>query len=582
MPEPADKGESLLLKGGVVVNHDLAIVADVLIQNGVIRDIGSDLCVPDGTRIIDVTGKYILPGGVDLDCHLTVSCLEDPVADSYLSGSQNAILGGTTTIVNTVYTEPDASLVDAFEQFLESATGKFACDYGVSIRLSRFDPEISGQLKKLVKDDGVCLVQLQIGSGTRSNEPCLGATSDDNFYKALRFCREHGILPVVHAAAAPYFRNCITSDILSRYPEVGPELHYHSQPERGEVDTILRATSHAFHSGQVCPMIVSRIHSTEALLCFLQQRRNCRGLLFGQTTVGAIGAPFSAFQTRTSGEIEFTSSKDWSVAAGYVSEPPLRPDVGLGEKLLVQLTTNDHLMVGSGHCAVRTDVKAALGLRSSDKIPRSMCALGCRLPVLWHCGVENHGGLDPCTFVRAVSTDPARLANLYPRKGRIAVGSDADIVVWSKMDELKEEAYGLLLPHGVFNLFSGLKLRSRPQIVILRGIIMVEDGKIVDAENGCGEYTPLRPFGHFAFGRLEAIDRCLAEDKQSIQRESYECKSDSGKQEHGEDLERKESYFFRKEHFDNVPKVVLPPGQRQIHTSVKTAQPPGGASHSFW
>ncbi|KAF6768684.1 hypothetical protein AHF37_10475 [Paragonimus kellicotti] len=584
MPEPAGDSSLFLLKGGIVVNHDFSAKADVLVHNGIIKEISTNLPIPNGAKVFDVTDQYILPGGVDLDCHLTVANPEDPVGDTYLSGSQSALLGGTTTIVNTVYTEPDASILNAFDQFTNSAADNVACDYGVCMRLPRFDSSIEEQLAQLVKEKGVCLIQLSLGSGNQWNSPYMdGALTDVAFHRALRVCREHGILPIVVASAPAYLVDQLTKDLQSKHPNIGPELLYYNQPERGEVNTIMRAALHAFHSGHVCPILISRIHSHTALQCFLEQRKNCRGLLFGQTTICAIGAPLSAFQTTrqdNSDITEFTLSKDWKIAANYTYEPPIRPDVNLAERLLALMANNDNVTVGSGHRAIRTDVRASFGLHNSARIPKGVSSLGCRLPVLWNCGVENHGGLNPCTFVRSVSADPARLANLYPQKGRIAVGSDADIVIWSKVDGLTEDGYKNLLPEGVYNVFSGLELRSRPDMVFLRGSLVVVDGKLVERQGVLGKYLPLKPFGQFAFNRLKAIDGTLKTDRPTIPREPYTGKVAGSEQ--NQDNEKRESHFFRKEHYDNIPKVALPPGQRQIHTSVKTAQPPGGSSHSFW
>ncbi|KER25539.1 hypothetical protein T265_06999 [Opisthorchis viverrini] len=585
MPEPAGGRSVILLKGGIVVNHDLSLKADILIQDGIIKDLGPNINAPDGANIIDVNDQYVLPGGVDLDCHLTVACPEDPVADTYLTASQAALLGGTTTIVNTVYTESDASVLEAIEQFQASCAGKFACDYAACPRLPRFDAEISQQLEKLVVSKGVCMVQLSMGYSSDLENPTSNALTEQSVYRAFRRCRQLGILPMVPATAPAYLVDALTNDLLSSHPTIGPELHYHNHPESAEGDTILNACLNAFHSEQACPLLVTRIQSAAALNAFLEQRSKCRGLIFGQTSIGAIAAPLAvaaASDMPLQPEECFTKSKDWAIAAAYVCDPPLRPDIKFSQRLLAQMAATDELTLGSAHCAIRTDVRAAFGLENSAQIPKGVAALGCRLPVLWYCGVENNGGMDPCSFVRVVSTDPARLINAYPRKGRIAVGSDADIIVWSRHTEMEDDAVQQLVPAGVHNIFSGLKLHSRPDLVFLRGCLVVKDKNLIMEQEAQGKYLHLKPFSQMAFSRLNALESCWVVGFPKIPREPYAGKVVDGKPKTDDGTEPKESHYFRKEHYDNVPKVALPPGQRQVHTSVKTAQPPGGASHSFW
>nr|CAH8847869.1 unnamed protein product [Trichobilharzia regenti] len=434
MPESSSVDKPLLLKGGTIVNHDVTFKADVLIHDGIIQAIGEELSCPSDTRVVDVSHKLLLPGGVDLDCHIGVADSFDPVADNYVSAGKAALLGGTTTIVNTINAHPDRSLI-------------------------------------------------------------------------------------------------------------------------------------------------STIHSEAALRCFIEQRRMCRGLLYGQTSVSAIAAPLVAINSNDCANGVFTSSKDWATAASYVNCPPLRPDVQLSQKLLTHLISEDLVSVGSGHRAITTAVRATFGLKNPLKIPHGIAALGCRMIVLWRHGVES-GSLDPCTFVKVTSTNPARLMNLYPQKGRIAVGSDADIIIWS--NSFKQENFKNIFPNDVPNIFTVTtsSYQSGPEMVLLRGRIVVENNELLD-DACCGVLLTSQPFSQYVYGRVNAVEKNVNSEYTPLSREPYMGNVANDAPVDNSD-HSKEGYYFRKEYFDNMPKEALPPGQRKIHTSVKTAQPPGGSSNAFW
>ncbi|VDK85900.1 unnamed protein product [Dibothriocephalus latus] len=183
------------------------------------------------------------------------------------------------------------------------------------------------------------------------------------------------------------------------------------------------------------------------------------------------------------------------------------------------------------------------------------------MAVLWKCGVQQKAVLDPCAFVACVSSNAARLFNLYPRKGRIEKGSDADLVLWS----------------------SGLELSTcAPEVVVLRGRVVVQHGRPVESsvEPGSGLLLAPEPFGIFTFGRTETVKRSQESALKAVPREAYTGPvfNLNGH----EKTPPREGYYYRKEVYDNVPKEALPPGQRIIHTSVKTAHPPGGTSNAFW
>ncbi|CAI2728734.1 unnamed protein product [Schistosoma spindalis] len=579
MPDASAISKPLLLKGGTVVNHDVSFKSDVLIDNGIIQAVGENLSYPNGTEVIDVNNKLLLPGGIDLDCHIGIANSNDPIADTYLSAGKAALFGGTTTIVNMVNAYPGESLIDAYEQFISSAHENLACDYGVCLRLAGFSSETNNELNTLVQDKGVVLFSVRVGSKSSSvvdNEQCI--INEEEFCYFLKACRQLGALPMLEAATSVSLAQKLSSDVQINCPDIGPEVNLLVSPEEAEANSILQGSLFSQYAGFRCPLLISRIHSKAALNCFIEQRRMCRGILFGQTSIPAIAVPLSLMNCDDHPDDVLTHSKNWAVAASYMYDPPLRPDTYLSQRLLTHLVSEDLACVGSGHRAITTAVRAAFGSKNAVHIPRGIASLGYRMVALWHFGVES-GFLDPCTFVKVTSSNPARLMNVYPQKGRIEVGSDADILIWS--NSYKQDVLENILPDGVPNLFSNTSdYRSGPEVVILRGHIAVQNTEFSNNSSTYGKLIVCRPFSHYVYARVDAVERSVNSEFKMLQREPYVGNAVSNTTETSND--NKEGYYFRKEYYDNMPRVALPPGQRKIHTSVKTAQPPGGSSNAFW
>lgn len=442
-------------------------------------------------------------------------------------------------------------MVDALETFCSIAERQMSCDYGALVEIPQFSPAIAEQMTNLVTSRGVTLFSLQHHTAVAQGDTKSPMQSDFALCEALYKCRQLGALPIVRACVSP---NVATQAIADAGDGFGPELDALSQPERSEVRAILRATLFSFHAGFQCPLLVTRIHSETALRCFLEQRHLCRGILFGQTTIPAIAGN----QRNASGEwpIEgrLTCSTDWNEALGSGCQPPIRCQPGLNSTLMAHLTTNDCISVASAHCAISTGDKAGVWMGSDKKhLPRGIASLGYRLIALWNTGIEE-GNIDVCAFVKSVSTDPARLANVYPKKGSISVGSDADIVVWSRTGSITAtNGCEKLLPTGVYNAYSEIPIRSRPDLVFLRGQLLVERGQMVEPICPAGLFVPTKPFGQYTYGRVEAIEANVRADNIRVQREPYKGDVISSPTE-GIETQMKESHFFRKEHYDNVPK----------------------------
>ncbi|KAL7064330.1 hypothetical protein AAHC03_04776 [Spirometra sp. Aus1] len=568
----------LCIKNGTVVNHDGMCEADILVEDGIITNLEKDISPPEGAQVIDAQGKFIFPGGVDCDCRLLNPSDEIPVADDFKSASLAALYGGTTTIINEVPVCPGDSLLNAYETFLSTISKEICCDYALCVSVPNFNADVAAQMKILATEKHVASFYIRLCTGNRtSNFPGL---DEDSFLETLRTCSSLGVLPSVPACANPVISSRLAEQVASEFPGLGPEGSLWASPERLEADTVNRVALLASTTDFVCPVLMTRVHSQAALEALVDQRRQSACLLFGQTSAAALAGISATTETPVG-----VCQTDWAKAASCVSDPPIRPDAETAHKLLKHLSSGDLTAIGSAHRAMSGAVRAALGLRDFRRIPGGVATVGSRLAVLWKCAVEQQAVLDPCAFVACVSSNPARLFNLYPRKGRIEKGSDADLVVWSSVAG-KSDSEGdrvRLLPDGVIDPFEGLELSTcAPEVVVLRGKVVVQHGRPLEssAEPGSGLLLAPEPFGAFTFGRTEAVNRSRESALKTVSREAYTgpVLSLNGH----EKTPPREGYYYRKELYDNVPKEALPPGQRIIHTSVKTAHPPGGTSNAFW
>uniref|UniRef100_A0A183TBN8 dihydropyrimidinase n=1 Tax=Schistocephalus solidus TaxID=70667 RepID=A0A183TBN8_SCHSO len=576
----------LCVKNGTIVNHDGMYEADILVEEGIITKLEQGISPPEGAQVIDAQGKLIFPGGVDCDCRFLNPSDEIPVADEFKSASLAALCGGTTTIVNEVPVCPGDSLLNTYETFLSTISKEICCDYALCVSVPNFDADVAAQMETLATEKHVASFYLRLCTGNRTSN-FLGL-NEDSFLEALRTCSSLGVLPSVPACANPVISSRLAEQVAAEFPTLGPEGSLWASPERLEADTVNRVALLASNADFVCPVLMARVHSQAALDALVDQRRQGSSLLFGQTSAAAL-AGISA-TTETPAGVRQT---DWAKAASCISDPPIRPDAETAHRLLKHLASGDLTAIGSAHRAVSGAVRAALGLRDFRRIPSGVATVGSRLAVLWKCAVEQQAVMDPCAFVACMSSNSARLFNLYPRKGRIEKGSDADLVVWnSAVGKRDNEDRAGLLPDGVIDPFEGLELSTcAPDVVVLRGRIVVQHGRPVDSsvEPGSGLLLAPEPFGTFTFGRAETVKRSRESALKAVPREAYTgpVLSLNGH----EKTPPRESYYYRKEAYDNVPKAkllplslpeALPPGQRIIHTSVKTAHPPGGTANAFW
>lgn len=494
----------LLVKNGRIVNDDCIFDADIFIENGIIAQIGHNLVVPGGVRIIDAKANspnevnYILPGGIDSHTHLQSEFMNARSVDDYYNGTRAALAGGTTTIVNFAMTSKEApSLLEAYERERKFADGFVCCDYALHVVVSDWvEGKTEQEIAKLVNEHGVNTFKIFLCYAMQ--------LTDKQIINVLQACAKYGALVVVHCENGDAIE-FNTNKLLSQ-GVTGPEGHLISRPECVEAEATHRVSVLSEQVG--CPVMIAHVMSKSAAKVIVDERTR-NSSLFGETLGASIGTDGTHYYNRC-----------WRHAAAHVMSPPLRADRDTPSFLLGALASGSLQVLGSDHCVFSSQQKA-LGEGDFSKIPNGVNGIEERMLVAWEKGVRG-GYLDPCRFVAITSTNAAKLFNLYPRKGRIQVGSDADLVVWGRnVKVIKAESH---VSKCDFNIFEGTRVESGPLVVVAGGRVVLDQTGLHMAQ-GAGRYLSRQPFPITAYGPLRIKSRLIP---LGVDRSAGDEASDSG------------------------------------------------------
>jgi dihydropyrimidinase len=451
-----------LIRGGTVVNHDLSERADVLIQDGKIVAIGDKLM---GDTIIDAGGCYVMPGGIDPHTHLEMPFMGTTTADDFESGTQAALSGGTTMVVDFCLPAPGESMLKAYQAWRHKGE-KAASDYSLHMAVTQWSPMIHDEMETVVKTYGInTFKHFMAYKGALM-------VNDDELYNSFKRCAELGALPLVHAENGDVVAR-LQADLLAR-GVTGPEGHSYSRPPEVEGEAANRAIMIADMAG--CPLYIVHV-SCEQTHDAIRRAKQAGQRVYGE--------PLIQFLTLDDSEYQ---NKDWDYAACRVMSPPFR-NKKHQDSLWAGLQSGTLSVVATDH-ATFTRAQKRMGLKNFTQIPNGTGGLEDRLPVLWTKGV-NTGRLTKEEFVACTSTNIARILNMYPQKGVVRVGSDADIVIWdpkaTKTISAKKQ-----ISRVEYNVFEGYVCNGAPKTVISRGKIAWDQGDM-RAKAGDGDFIQRKP-----------------------------------------------------------------------------------------
>nr|XP_046908901.1 dihydropyrimidinase-like isoform X2 [Dermatophagoides farinae] len=473
----------VLIKNGKIVNDDAIFKADIYVEDGIIKDVGPHLIVPGGVKTIDANGFFVLPGGIDTHTHMNATFMNAKTADDFYSGTRAALAGGTTTIMDFVLTEKGQSLIESFKKYRSQSDGLACCDYTFRVVIPEFiKGKTDSEMDTLVREHGINSFKLFMAYKD------VLMLRDDDLINVLIKCRQLGALPVVHAENGDIIDYNIRK--LKNMGITGPEGHLQSRPEEVEAEAVTRITTMA---NQVnCPVYIVHVNSKSAADAIVEARkRGC--LVYGEPIAAGIGSDGTHY-----------FNKCWQHAAGHVMSPPLRPDRSTSEHLINMLASGQLQTIGSDHCVFKTADKAR-GMKDFSMIPNGVNGVEERLMILWEKAVRP-GKLDPRQFVAITSTNAAKIFNLYPRKGRLAKGSDADLVIWGpKPHVIRAENHN---SNGDFNIFEGTQVSFGPLVVISNGRVVFDENGL-HVVQGSGRFLPCAPNSSFLWHSIRDRERTL-------------------------------------------------------------------------
>lgn len=464
---------SKVIKGGTIVTHDLTYKADVLIEGGRIAEIGPDLA---GDEVLDGTGCYVMPGGIDPHTHLEMPFMGTYSTDDFESGTRAALAGGTTMVIDFALPAPGQGLLDALDMW-HNKSGRAHCDYSYHMAITWWGEKVFDDMAKVVDKGITSFKHFLAYKGALM-------VNDDELYSSFQRVRDLGAIAMVHAENGDVVAE-LSARLLAE-GNTGPEAHAYSRPPQVEGEATNRAIMIADMAG--APLYVvhtSCEDSHEAIRRARQQGKR----VWGEPLI----------QHLTLDESEYFNP-DWDHAARRVMSPPFRNKMHQ-DSLWAGLSAGSLSVVATDHCAFTTAQKRH-GVDDFTKIPNGTGGLEDRMPMLWTYGV-NTGRITMNEFVAATSTNAAKIFGMYPRKGAVAVGSDADLVVWDPEKE-KVISAGTQQSAIDYNVFEGKAVKGLPRYTLTRGRVAVEDGEMRSKE-GHGEFVARDPNG--------AVNRALSKWK---------------------------------------------------------------------
>jgi len=456
---------AILIKSGTLITASDTFQADLLIEDGKISQIGKNIIMPAETEIVDAAGKFVLPGGVEAHAHFELPMFGTVSSDDHYTGHKAAAFGGTTTAFDFI-SQDSEDVLECVQAWHEKAREKAAIDYSFHMNITKFNDRIAADIP-LLRKEGINSLKVFTAYNDRLR------LMDGEIYQVMRIAKEHGLLVMVHAENGDVIELLIAEALAAGHTT--PEWHALTRPADGAVESVNRIISLARQTG--APVYIVHMNTKGGV----DHVRNARAE--GLAVMGETCPQYLFF---TIDELRRPDGAKW------ICSPPMRSkedNAGVWKALMdetMQVFATDHcpfFFDGTKPILYENEEIAIpgkeLGAHDFTKIPNGLPAVGDRLLILWSYAV-NTGKISPNQFVALTSTNPAKIFGIYPQKGTLMPGADADIAIW---DPKKEITYGVQYAHHRtdYNLFEGWPLKGLVEKVFLRGKM------IVDGENWYGE-----------------------------------------------------------------------------------------------
>ena len=455
-----------IIRGGTVVNADRAFRADVLCYGDKIVAVGEGLEAPPSAKVIDAGGQYVIPGGIDPHTHMNLPFMGTVTQDDFYTGTAAGLAGGTTTIMDFVIPAPRQNLIEAYHQWRGWAQ-KSAGDYTFHVAITWWDETVHRDMEILVREHGVNSFKHFMAYKNAI------MADDETLVKSFRRSLELGAMPTVHAENGELVYQ-LQQDLLKK-GLTGPSSHPLSRPPAVEAEAANRAI--AIADVLNTPVYIVHVSCAESLDAITRARANGQRV-YGEALAGHLVIDDSVYQ-----------SEDLDFAAGHVMSPPFRSKHHQSA-LWHGLQSGNLHTTATDHCTFCAAQKAA-GKDDFTKIPNGCGGVEDRMSVVWDAGV-NSGLLTPSEFVKVTSTNAAQIFNMYPRKGVIAVGADADIVVWDP-EGTRTISSLTQFAKGGFNVFEGRTVRGIPSTTLAAGNVVFHRGVLMAVE-GAGRHIDRSAF----------------------------------------------------------------------------------------
>ena len=450
---------SILIKNGHIITGSDDFIGDIYVKGETIHSIGKDLPVK-ARRTIDASGMVVFPGGIDPHVHLAMPFMGTYSSDDYASGTLAALHGGTTMVIDFVLQTQGKSLKHALRAWQRRSNGNCYGDYSFHMAVTDFNAKTKREIVKMVEEEGI--------TSFKTFMAYKGALmiDDGQMVDLMLEVKKRGGMVTVHATNGDMIDKLIAKHRAEG--KLSPLYHYLSQPEVTEAEASGRFTDMAHYTG--VPGYI--VHMTcEGAVNAIREAAFRNQKVFGETCIQYLVLDASLYEQDPDG-------------AKWVMSPPLRQKKDQ-DALWAAINQGLVQIVATDHCPFKWEQKM-MGKDDFSKIPNGHPAIENRMELLWTAGV-NTGKISPNKYVEVTSTNPAKIFGMYPKKGCIAPGSDADLVIFDPNKEhvISAETHHMNVD---YSGYEGWALKGKCRQVILRGKVAIDKGK-VKIQKGYGEYV---------------------------------------------------------------------------------------------